>query len=47
VTYDNGALFQPLAGTGPSGATGLGRQEISVRAEDADRARALLAKAPR
>jgi hypothetical protein len=47
ATYDKGGVFQPLSGLGgATGTVGSGRQEILVRAEDADRARELLERLP-
>jgi hypothetical protein len=42
ATYDKGGVFQPLAFLP---ITGVGRQEVLVRAEDLERAKAALADA--
>jgi hypothetical protein len=57
ATYDKGGVLGPLFPAGAPGllgnsgwavgAVGLGRQEILVRAEDAERAQELLAHVPR
>jgi hypothetical protein len=47
ATYDKGGVFQPFYyGGGGTGEAYLGRQEILVRAEDLERARAALERLP-
>jgi hypothetical protein len=46
ATYDKGGVFQPLGGLAGEGLGFVGRQEILVRADDLDAARAALADRP-